>query len=156
MGKLKNLSKSSKELRRKRRQLRRKQKKQDKPGLRGNTRGEIPLRSIMVVIAVLVIFGVSMMFFELESGSCPRGEQVTLTGFLRGFCRTESGGMWNVTLDNSTYVFKTWDKNYMEGMLGMNVSLTCCYRPGMVWFVQYAPHYDLVSAYITDNSSGGV
>ncbi len=93
----------------------------------------------MILIIIVIIVIVAMMWFLLLPPSCDESEQVELTGILLGF--EKNGTFWDVKLDNTTYIFQHFDKNYMERFIGFHVKISCC---------SIGNHYNFVSAYISE------
>jgi len=99
---------------------------------------QVSLGGIILIVAVIIIL-IIMAWFLLMPPSCDIEDQVQLQGVLLGFEKNNT--LWDVRLGNDTYIFQHFDKNYMEKMLGYNVTIIVC---------RIGKHYNFISAYISE------
>lgn len=107
----------------------------------------IPLRFILlfgVLAFVAILVFAEMMFCPVSVSHCHDGEQVILSGDFKGFSKgnsTVKGTL--VFLDNSSYLFRAFDPEYMSELIGQRVTITCCFHNQTM-----NEYYDFMSARI--------
>jgi hypothetical protein len=106
----------------------------------------VPMRAFLIFL--FVVFCCSILAYVWLSNQpveCDIADQVELKGILRGF--TQNKSYWFVKIDNESYLFDRFDRDYMRSLLGYNITLSCCYRPTTAFEVA---HYDMCCAYINE------
>ena len=104
----------------------------------------IPVKTL-ITIAVICIVIFLFVWSDSLKVKCGPEDKIELQGQLLGF--TKKGSYWNVKLDNQTYVFNVFDKDYMKNMISYNVTISCCYRHDTSYRVA---HYDMISCFINE------
>lgn len=116
----------------------------DKVGLRNNTNAVgIPFKIIAFIIVVCCIGILIFVWCGTLPVMCDPEDKVELQGQLLGFYR--NGSFWDVKLDNQTYVFNVFDRDYLINMVGYTVVINACFRHDTTYQVGY---YDLISSFI--------
>jgi len=104
----------------------------------------VPVKTL-ITIAVICIVIFLFVWADSLKVTCGPEDKIELQGQLLGF--TKKGSYWNVKLDNQTYVFNVFDKDYMKNMISYNVTVSCCYRHDTSYRVA---HYDMISCFINE------
>jgi len=101
--------------------------------------------SIVILLVLLFTVGASIYTFWVltKPVSCDSQDKVELIGLLAGFYKNNS--YWNVRVDNNTFLFDIFDNEYMENLIGYNMSICCCKRHSDVLV-----YYDFMNAFIED------
>jgi len=100
------------------------------------------LIALFVVVCISVLF---LVYFGNWAVVCDEEDEVILSGVLMGFQKDK--GYWNVKVSNVTYLFDVFDSNYMQSLIGFDITINTCWRCDSTFTVQ---HYDMISAWISE------
>jgi len=112
--------------------------------MKDNNAVVIPIKTVIVMIVVICIV-VLFVWIDSLKVTCNSEDKVELKGLLRGFERTRS--FWTVRISNQSYVFGVFDSNYMQSMIGFNITVNTCFRHGANFQIEY---YDMINCFITE------
>jgi len=106
-----------------------------------NLDGQISPTGAIILIACIVILVLMFWYLSLPP-DCSEECQKEIVGVLSGF--EKNGSKWNVMLDNKTLIFDYFDKNYMQGFIGENITILACERR-----IDHRLIYSMLNCYIS-------
>ncbi|MCK5260868.1 MAG: hypothetical protein KAJ44_01665 [Thermoplasmatales archaeon] len=111
--------------------------------IKNNDAQGIPFKTLIIFALIIIVMIFVCWWFFLTDVSC--NDPIEITGTLMGFEKNES--YWNIRIDNSMYLFSRFDRDYLQSMIGFNVSILCCKRER-----QYKPliYFDMISCFVCE------
>ncbi len=116
-----------------------------------NDAGLITIRGIIFSLLIVVVASIVFLSFWLQPSdvctSCPEGDIVLLDGRLRGFNQNQSNDRFDVFLGNESYTFDIFDEDYLQKMIGFDISIKACYRTDQSNSISF---YDFMNGWINE------
>ena len=97
----------------------------------------IPIKTIAFIFVLIAVVFLYIIYDGTQMKECNECDKTLITGQLIGFEKNNS--YWDVKVNNVSYLFKFFDNNYMNSMIGKDVIIKCCFRDDS---------YDMLSCYI--------
>jgi hypothetical protein len=102
-----------------------------------------PLRAVIFLTAVVCIGILLTVYSTTLEVTCDLEDEVKLVGQLRGFY--QNGSYWCVHLSNQTYFFDRFNPEYMQSLIGFDITIVACHRHKTAFSIEY---YDLRNSFI--------